>query len=199
MITLPSDEILFSYASGTLDPALRLLVERHLALHPQTQQRLASFTDFGGLMLAAEAPAAMTAGSLDRALARIAANPPPLEPVRSDWPDPATLKWRWAGPGRAIAPFTVAGSAYRSYALRIAPGKAMLQHSHSGQEWTLVLQGSFRDEAGEHAAGAFLEEDEATTHTPVATGDRDCLCLSVLAGTLTAPGIMGRIARHIMR
>ena len=51
MITLPSDELLLKYAAGTLDPALRLLIERHIALHPATAGRLAAFEGFGGLLL----------------------------------------------------------------------------------------------------------------------------------------------------
>lgn len=198
MITLPSDEMLMKYASGTLDPALRLLIERHIALHAPTARRLAGFEDFGGLLLAAEAPATMTGGSLDRALARIAAaaHPPAAPPA---WPALDDLRWRWAGPGRAIAPVAVEGSAMKTFAIRIAPGRAMLEHSHVDHEWTLIVQGAYRDESGEFHTGAWIEEDEATLHTPVATGEIDCICLAVMSGPLKVPGFAGRIANWLMR
>lgn len=199
MITLPSDDILFKYASGTLDPALRLLVSRHLALHPQTAERLADFETLGGLMLAAEPAMAMTAGSLDRALARIDAAPAMPAAADISWPDLDRLKWRWAGPGRSLAPIPVEGAAMRAYALKIAPGKSMLQHSHADHEWTLIVQGSYRDEGGEYHTGAFIEEDGDTHHTPMATGDVECICLAVMSGPLTAPGLMGRVAQYLMR
>lgn len=199
MITLPSDELLLRYASGTLDPALRLLVARHIALHRQTTERLAGFERFGGLMLAAEPGIAMTAGSLDRALARIGAYDRQPGLPDSGWPDLDQLKWRWAGPGRSLAPIAVEGSAMRAYALRLAPGKSMLQHSHADHEWTLIVQGSYRDEGGEYQTGAFIEEDGDTRHTPLATGDVDCICLAVTSGPLTAPGLMGRVAQYLMR
>ena len=199
MMTSPSDEILLKYAAGTLDPALHLLVEQHIAMTPQTGERLAPFTAFGGLLLAAEQPCSMTAGSLDRALARIASHTPLPAPQAARWPALEDLSWRWAGPGRAIAPVFIEGSAMKAYALRIAPGKGMVQHSHTGHEWTLIVQGTFRDESGEFHTGAFIEEDEETNHTPVATGDVDCICLAVMSGPLHAPGVMGRIAQYLMR
>jgi len=198
MITLPSDEILLKYASGVLDPALRLLVEEHVALHRDTLRRISELEAFGGCLLAAETPVEMTAGSLDRALARIAL-PAAASVPAPVWPALDSLRWRWAGPGRGIANVTIPGSRLQSYALRIAPGQAMLQHSHVDREWTLVVQGAFRDENGEYECGAFIEEDDETVHKPVATGDVECICLAVMSGPLLAPGLMGKVARWMMR
>lgn len=198
MIARPSDEILLKYASGALDPAVRLLIESHLAQHPSSGQALADWRRLGGAMLAAEQGAAMTPGSLDRALACLGSVDEGLSKPLS-LPAIETLPWRWAGPGRAIANVDVPGSAMKTYALRIEPGKAMLQHSHAADEWTLILQGSYRDEDGEYAAGSFIEEDDETVHRPIATGDMPCICLAVMSGPLLAPGLMGRLAQWIMR
>lgn len=199
MIPLPSDEILFRYAAGVLDPALRMLVDRHMDLHPQTRVRLRDFEEFGGMLLAADPGAAMTAGSLDRALARVgAASNQEAAPPAADRPLDG-LRWRWAGPGCAIANIEVAASRMKTYALRIAPGRAMLQHSHQAEEWTLIVQGSYRDINGEYPAGSFIEEDEDTDHRPVATGDVDCICLAVMSGPVAAPGLKGKVAQWLMR
>lgn len=198
MITTPSDELLLKYASGMLDPALRLLIERHLALHPPSVEVLAGWQDLGGAMLAAEAEAALTPGSLDRALSRLGAGDLAPDPVAC-LPYLDDIRWRWAGPGRSIANIDVPGSAMKTYAFRIAPGKAMLQHSHVAEEWTLIVKGSYRDDGGEYAAGSFIEENEETNHRPVATGDQMCICLAVMSGPLSAPGLMGRVARWMMR
>jgi len=122
MIPLPSDEILLKYVSGAIDPALRMLVDRHIELHPQTRDSLRDFEEFGGHLLAEEADAGLTAGSLDRALARLAASPQQINPLRASFPALDALRWRWAGPGRAIANIEIAGSRLKTYALRIAPG-----------------------------------------------------------------------------
>lgn len=198
MITLPSEDILLKYVAGTLDPALRLLVDKHVEMHPDTHRQLADFSQFGGMMLAGEAGAPMTAGSLDRALARIAGNLP--TPVSApQWPQLDALRWRWVGPGRQLATIDIPGSAMKTYALKIAPGKAMLPHSHADHEWTLIVQGAYRDGNGEYRAGAFVEEDGETVHAPVATGDVDCICLAVMSGPLMSPGLMGKVAQWMMR
>lgn len=198
MITLPSDEILLKYAAGTLDPALRLLVQKHFEINPDTRNFAAGFEEFGGLMLASETGMPMTAGSLDRVLARIDSTrfETGEEP---EWPALDALNWRWAGPGRRLANVNIPGSAMKAYALRIAPGKAMLQHSHAEHEWTLIVQGAYRDETGAYHTGAFIEEDASTVHSPIAFGDDDCICLAVMSGPLAAPGLMGGLARWMMR
>ena len=193
----PSDEILLKYASGVLDPALHLLVGRHLDMSPSTQSLVTEFEEFGGQLLASEIETSMTAGSLDRALARISGEHPKAMPPLA-WPPLDALGWRWAGPGRRLAKVDIPGSDLKAYAFRTAPGKAMLQHGHSGQEWTLIVQGAYRDETGEFRTGAFIEEDESTLHAPVAFGEVDCICLAVMSGPLVAQGMMGKIARWMM-
>lgn len=197
MITSPSEELLLKYVSGVLDPALHLLVEQHLALHPASLDVLPAWQELGGAMLAAETPVEITAGRLEVALACL---PAPEAAVRAaQFPSLDTLPWRWAGPGRAIANIDIPGSTMKTYAIRIAPGKAMLQHSHAAKEWTLIVQGAYRDESGAYDAGSFIEEDDATDHRPVATGTETCICLAVMSGPLAAPGLMGRMARWMMR
>lgn len=197
MSTVPSDDILMKYASGVLDPALRLLVARHLELSPRTYDRLAEWQRFGGHLLESEPSVALTPGRLDQALALIGQEAE-TAPGLQHFPPVETLNWRWAGPGRAIANIDVPGSRLKSYALRIAPGKAMLQHTHVAEEWTLIVQGSYRDAGGDYAAGDFIEEDEATNHRPIATGTVECICLAVMSGPLYAPGLTGRAARWLM-
>ncbi len=197
MITQPTDEVLLKYTSGVLDPALRLLVERHFEIVPGAKKRLPALNRFGGELLTAESGVAMATGSLESVLERLG-KPERREPAPA-FPPLDKLGWRWAGPGRSIANVEVAGSRMKSYALRIAPGRAMLQHSHAAHEWTLIVQGSYRDEGGEYSTGSFIEEDEETDHQPVATGDQDCICLAVMSGALVAPGLIGKAARWLMR
>lgn len=197
-ISLPSDEILMKYASGSLDPALHMLVDAHLERHPASRATVQPFNRYGGLCLSAAPGVEMAAGSLDRALARIASCGTEA-PAPSRVPDVEALDWRWAGPGRGIANIAVPGSRYKAYALRIQPGRAMLQHTHAGQEWTVILQGAYADEGGAFDAGSFIEEDGDTNHRPVATGNEECICLAVMSAPLLAQGIGGVLARWLMR
>lgn len=197
MIAAPSEELLLKYVSGVLDPALHLLVERHLGLHAPSRALIADWRELGGAMLAAESTAEMTPGRLDRVLALLNANEPAATKV--GFPSLEAMPWRWAGPGRSIANIDIPGSSMKTYAFKIAPGTAMLQHSHVAKEWTLILEGAYRDEGGTYDAGSFIEEDDTTDHRPVAIGSETCICIAVMSGPMAAPGLMGRVAQWFMR
>lgn len=192
---VPSDEMCLRYASGALDPALSLLVDAHLARHPATQARIEAFRELGGAALAAEAPAPMTAGALDVVFARIA---------REDAAPPAAfnladLQWRWAGFGCRVARYDVPGSRLKTFAIKVAPGAALLSHGHEGNEWTVIVEGAYRDESGVFPAGSFIEEDDETQHRPVADETQGCVCLIAMTGDLVAPGLVGALARWALR
>ncbi|MBZ0153192.1 MAG: cupin domain-containing protein [Planctomycetes bacterium] len=64
--------------------------------------------------------------------------------------------------------------------IRMAPGCGYPAHRHRGEEHVLVLQGGYRDEAGEHMAGQFVRYEDRSEHAPVAiAGDRACVLLAL--------------------
>ncbi|WP_104041042.1 ChrR family anti-sigma-E factor [Vibrio hyugaensis] len=54
------------------------------------------------------------------------------------------------------------------------------QHTHKGQESTLVLHGGFSDEDGHYEVGDVLVRDASVKHSPFTKVGEDCLCLTVL-------------------
>ena len=54
------------------------------------------------------------------------------------------------------------------------------QHTHKGQESTLVLHGGFSDEDGHYGVGDVLVRDASVKHSPFTKAGEDCLCLTVL-------------------
>jgi anti-sigma factor ChrR (cupin superfamily) len=57
--------------------------------------------------------------------------------------------------------------------IRMQPGCGYPPHRHVGIEEVLVLRGGYRDEGGEHSAGAYLRYAPGSFHAPVAVGDPD--------------------------
>jgi anti-sigma factor ChrR (cupin superfamily) len=55
--------------------------------------------------------------------------------------------------------------------IRMDPGSSYPAHRHVGVEQVLVLRGGYRDEWGEHRAGAYLRYPAGSEHHPVALGD----------------------------
>ena len=83
--------------------------------------------------------------------------------------------------------------------LKIKPGGAAHTHTHLGDEYTVILEGGFSDESGLYGEGDFLLRDQSDKHTPVATQDRECICLAVTEGPIQFTGFFSRMMNPILR
>ncbi|GAB1256799.1 ChrR family anti-sigma-E factor [Aurantivibrio plasticivorans] len=72
--------------------------------------------------------------------------------------------------------------------LKIKAGGKVGKHRHLGDEYTVILQGSFSDETGVYKKGDFLLRDANQQHTPVATKDTECICLTAQEAPLQFTG-----------
>ena len=63
--------------------------------------------------------------------------------------------------------------------IKMEPGISVPLHSHGGNEYILVLEGSFCDEYGEYSKGDIQINDQNIKHTPIASKDLGCVCLSI--------------------
>ena len=75
----------------------------------------------------------------------------------------------------------------------------MPQHTHHGNELTLVLKGAFTDETGLYARGDVAFATSDIDHQPVAEADEECLCFAVVDGGLRLTGPVGRFLNVFMR
>ena len=63
--------------------------------------------------------------------------------------------------------------------IKMDPGVSVPLHSHGGKEYILVLEGSFCDEYGEYSKGDIQINDQKIKHTPIASNNTGCVCLSI--------------------
>jgi len=190
-----SDDLLVSYAAGSLAEGWSLAIATHLALCPECRKRLTLAEDIGGELLdateasedvtsswaavrqrladpvAAEAPRAAPAGRREDGL------PEPLRSYLGG--DIDTLRWRSLGRGAYQIRIPTADSETQVRLLRIPAGKPVPEHGHGGRELTLVLTGSFADGDDLFARGDIEDADASLTHQPIATPGEDCICLAV--------------------
>jgi putative transcriptional regulator len=205
----PSDTTLAAFASGTLDEARALVVATHLSRCPQCRDAVRTFENVGGALLEAAAPADMSAGALDRAMAMLG-QPEAVAPVRRDLAEAERLPalpshyamgpWRWLGRGiewRAVD--VPSDDAVRVFMLKAAPGTKLPKHRHTGTEWTCVFQGAFRHQLGRYGAGDFDEADESVEHDPVVEEGDTCICLVALRGSIELQGFFGRLLQPLVR
>ncbi|MEM6758135.1 MAG: ChrR family anti-sigma-E factor [Pseudomonadota bacterium] len=208
-----TDEILMSYAAGTLPEAFNLMVATHVSLCDECRSRLHAFEAVGGEMLD-QAPSnvvAMDSGSLAATMALIAGGPveepQPPRVANSILPGPlqdyvggdvGDISWRSVGMGvkQAILPTSSDASARLLY---IPAGAAMPDHGHHGTEMTMVLQGAFQDEDDYFARGDVEVANSDLHHTPVADIHEDCICLAVTDAPLRFKGIVPKIAQRFVR
>lgn len=202
-----NDTLLMSYAAGILPRAFDLVVATHVSLSDDARARLGGFEAVGGAVLDRGPSAELAEGSLERALARIEAQPvdgPPASPP-ADAVFPAPLReavgggvdrvaWRPVGMGvkQCVLHSDSDGSVRL---LRIPAGRAVPQHTHRGLELTLVLQGAYSDECDRFARGDIEIADEDLHHTPVAETGEDCICLAATDAPLKFDGLLPRIAQ----
>lgn len=210
----PSDETLFRYASGSLEPGPRIVVAVHVGGCPKCAGRVAEFETLGGALLDGIEPAPMQADALDRLMARIDADPAGAGeisgrrvPARADvgirLPDEmdgcGVGPWRWIGPGVRYSRVTVPNDANANVMLlKVAAGRKLPDHTHAGSEYTQVLKGSFSDARGRYDPGDMDEADDAVQHQPVVDDGGECICLAALEGHMRLRGFFGRLIQPLI-
>lgn len=204
-----SEEILTSYAAGSLDEASSILVASHLTLCPHCRSRATGADTIGGYLLESLEETAvsptMMADVLLHAQAPRSAHLSPQGPSQSSHSllpaplgeyvggDVSQLHWKRLAP--KVHQVAIRTNDTRSTArlLRFQSGMTVPSHSHNGRELTLVLSGSLCDRDITLHRGDVAETDERTEHQPFAgTGD-DCICLAVTDAPLRFKSIFARI------
>ncbi|MGJ5180660.1 ChrR family anti-sigma-E factor [Bradyrhizobium oligotrophicum] len=209
----PPEDLLADFATGALDEAERLVVGVHVADCDRCRRFVRAVEQLAGASLDAVEPVAMGADAFDAVMARIDRRPQPA-PVVSDVaahdPELAGLpemvrrckigKRRRIAPGISMRPILLSGGGKsRAFLLRSEPGARMLEHTHSGNELTCVLKGSFSHLGGHYGPGDFDYGDDEVDHRPVVGDDGPCLCLVAMTGDLRMHGLLGRLISPFVR
>ena len=200
----PSHAMLVEYAAGAMAPGRALVMATHVGACPACRQEVALAEAVGGSLMNELTPAAMAAGALEAALARLDQPPPPEPPAaktgRPDWIEvpgdvleAALKRKRWAAPGVWVAPVSKGPKGQSTYLLRVAAGMAVPLHSHRGVEMICVLKGAYKDRGHIHRPGDIAENDEEVEHRPKVTGEGECVCLIAADGPLVARDWVGRL------
>ena len=201
----PGEELLLSYASGAADEAVALLVASHLAMCGPCREIVRRNEAAGGSVLSDVPPIALSSSAYEAVLSRLDAStasvvrsanlstnvPTPLQSYVGG--DLESLAWRPVTKGLSFYPLDTRGDT-RARLIRAEPGAAVATHSHRGEEWTLVLTGSYSDATGRYEAGDVQSTTPEITHRPIADAGPVCFNLAVTDAPLVFKGVMTRIA-----
>ena len=202
------DATLVAYSSGTLTKGMALLVESHIGMCEQCMEQIQTSNRIGGDLLQSIRPVAMEPGCLDRFLAmldgvemdevmpldasRKSEVPESLAAVIGD--DLDALEWKSMGLGVQQYDLKLGGVG-ATRLLRIQPGVSVPHHTHTGNELTLILRGSYSDEIGRFQVGDVADLDNQLEHQPIVDTDQECICLIATDAPLKFSGLMGKLVQ----
>jgi putative transcriptional regulator len=204
------DATILAFAAGTLGEAHGYAVATHLAYCKTCRDATREAESLGGELLMAEPAAAVTdtcrAATLASLDFKIAAPARTVAQHHSKLPavllkllnnsELTELKWKAKAPGVATFQIPLSGSGKtRLQLLRIGPGRKMPEHSHGGEELTVMLQGSYSDHTGRYRVGDVADLDEEIEHQPVVDSDMDCICLVATEAPTRFTSFWARLAQ----
>ena len=205
------DATIMRYASGDLDEAFAIVVASHIAMCADCRRAVRLAEAVGGADLLETETSDLNGGAFDRLMLMVDATPVatvererPTEAIKADSSEvPLPLcrhvgrkfdeiRWKTVVPGIQRCRIDLVPTDSALYMLRINPGRKMPEHGHGGEEMTLVLKGSYRDEFGRFAAGDVADLDHHVEHQPRVDSPEPCICL---IATETKARFKGRIGR----
>lgn len=205
----PDESLLLGLAAGTLDVGTALVVAAHVEQCAECRKNQAALEVAGGVLLDSLSPETLAPTAFADTLARIhslpetaavprrPAKPRPDLPAGLDWPkalDHCDISpWKSLGPGMRWSRINVPRAPEANvFLLRMAAGKELALHTHTGRELTQVMYGAFSDGRSTWRAGDLDEADESILHRPVVAPESECICLASVEGHLRFDGLLAR-------
>lgn len=210
----PDESTLLAYAAGTLDEAFAVLVSCHLETCSGCRSRLKTAEQMGGAALECVEESPVDQGSFGRLLEKISVEEAKDQKISITTPMPrkvnwqempkalqeylegslSNIEWKRVGPGIWQKPVGLSKGANSSLRLlKIANGKKVPEHGHSGLELTLILKGAYRDKIGHFGPGDVADLDEEIEHQPMVVSEEPCICLVATESPTKFKGIASRI------
>lgn len=195
-----------SFAAGQLPNALGIVTACHLQVCRQCQSKAHFYECLGAELVESTSIVDMGENALGSLLSRLDDAPGPIEAPKpaGDPRIPKPLRrfvpcyfdqLPWSGFTSSIKEYTLPfyDDLYTAKFYKISAGKELPVHTHKGNEFTLVMEGSFSDRTGDYHSGDFILADTQTIHQPKAGGDCDCICFAVMDAPLKFTGFFGRM------
>ena len=202
----PDEAQLAEYVNGSLDFGVSICISAHLEYCPVCAAKVQQMLQVGANLLqesqAMDIPDNMEQALLDRIDSQALSGFEKQEAVandarHSDLPSVVQkmisnheLEWKKLSLSLEAARLKSDQDQYELALHRIRAGQRVIEHGHRGDEYTVVLRGSFSDHYGRYNAGDFVHRTGEDTHQPVASEDLDCLCLTAVSEPIRLTGML---------
>ncbi|HUV21109.1 MAG TPA: ChrR family anti-sigma-E factor [Gammaproteobacteria bacterium] len=209
----PEDELLAAYSAASLPLSQALCISTHLEHCPDCGRKLQRLNRVGSELMQQLKPAPAADELKNKLLDRLDSLSEENSQQTHPLPDSTVprclqqfvhgnyddLPWRRVSADIRSVELCRDSNGARVELLKIKPGGSAITHTHLGDEYTVILEGSFSDEAGLYGEGDFLLRGKHDKHTPVASLHRDCLCLAVTEGPIQFTGFFSRLMNPFIR
>lgn len=211
----PDHQWLEQFAAGTLPLPLSLCVSAHLSFCPACRTQVQHFQAIAAQLMADFAPAAAVGDDVFAKLMSTIDKAPVIAAVNTELPAPRDgiprvlrkliphgfdkLDWNWQLPALKVADLGLSDKHFQVALHRIKAGGRVYEHDHQGNEFTLVLQGSFSDDFGCYNDGDFILRQPHEPHSPTAAQNEECICLTVQAAPVKFTGMFTQILNPLIR
>jgi len=178
--TVVKNQLIFDFASGLLGPAKSLFASTYLQLNSKASKIGRTFESLLGENLMDNENINPKKLKYSDCISNEYIKPTstPKDPISNLFGDLNNLNWKQVYKG--FREFTASIDDKDELKLiKMDPGVSVPIHSHGGKEFILVLEGSFRDEYGKYSKGDIQINDQKIKHTPIASNDTGCICLSI--------------------
>lgn len=199
----PGEEQLELFAAGNLAPTLALMVSAHCDLCPECMSKLAALTskvaekELSHSFGFEQQPDHMLAfGDMFEKIAALPTDPKPVEQLQEEceldldgkrFILPRSLRryadktgnWKRLVGKLWQAQVDIGGDA-RAEFIYMEQGGSVPEHTHKGNEWTLVVNGEFEDGHNKYESGDLILLDDTDIHTPVSNDPDGCLVFSIV-------------------
>lgn len=201
----PSEAQLRAFLAGDMPPTLSLLIAAHIDMCPRCAALVRELSDDiaeAALAYRAEEGVAMDP-AVDREMAQMkaaitalpaVASPPPavvpqqdleLDGKRFKLPKALqryaskTLQWKKLV-GKLWQAQVDIGEEVRAEFIYMERNGSVPEHTHKGNEWTLVVNGEFSDGQHHYRSGDLIMLDDDHKHAPVTNDPEGCLVFSIV-------------------
>ena len=180
--TVVKNQLIFDFASGSLGPSKSLFTSTYLYLNSKASSLNSTFESILGDNLLGNNEATLSkikySDCISGSKNEVKSSAEQVSPISKVIGSLDNIKWKQVYKGFSeYAPDIQDDDELKL--IKMEPGSSVPLHSHGGKEYILVLKGSFRDEYGTYSTGDIQINDQKIKHTPIASYDEGCVCLTI--------------------
>tara|TARA_Y100000589_G_C27041215_1_gene583249 strand:- start:71 stop:700 length:630 start_codon:yes stop_codon:yes gene_type:complete len=180
--TVVKNQLIFDFASGSLGPSKSLFTSTYLYLNSKASSLNSTFESILGDNLLDNKEATLSkikySDCISNSKNNVKSSSEQASPISKVIGPLNDIKWKQVYKGFSEYTPDIQDDDELKL-IKMEPGSSVPLHSHGGKEYILVLQGSFRDEYGTYSTGDIQINDQKIKHTPIASNDEGCVCLTI--------------------